>query len=253
MEEVQLVKDAQLSEANREALQSVADAVLASCKCVEPMHYMIAGTNVSDARLPSDCSKLDSLRELASDLAAKVAPGMDVISVRLLFSPPGAPAQPFHLDYARHFSQVKTIFVAVSPATASNCTEFLNLGSRNAELVSRAREATESGLPACDVEEFKRHSCVEQIVLDRWQVCMVNTVNVFHRRGANRSDFIRIAFNIDCAHLSDSPDFVDVDMKRSLAQERVCGLDVVDDLDEQDVSLGSLGIIDVPASHGDSP
>jgi len=241
-----MFEDFDLSQANREALQCVADAVLASRPCNEPMHYMIAGNNVADSCLPNDCSELGLLKALANDLAAKVAPGMDVISVRLLFSPAGAPAQPFHLDFARHFSDVRTLFVAISSATVLNCTEVLNLGSHNAEFVSRARKAAATGSAACKLEDcMDRCIGVEPLLLDRWQVCMLQTSHAFHRRGANCSDFIRITFNVDVACVSESPDFVDVDMQRSLSQHRLCGRDVIDDLDEQDVSLGVMGIDDL--------
>ena len=58
-------------------------------------------------RQPKGSEHLATLKEFAAKLAVTLTPGMDVISIRVLFSPPGSPAQPFHLDYAQHFSEVR--------------------------------------------------------------------------------------------------------------------------------------------------
>ena len=38
-------------------------------------------------------------------------------------------------------------------------------------------------------------------------------------------------FNVDVARLSECPEFIDLDARRSLDHERICGRDIVDDLD----------------------
>lgn len=56
---------------------------------------------------------------------------LKAISVRLLFSPPGfAEGQPWHLDYAKNFNTVETVFVGLqrTPVEDGNCTEILMPG-----------------------------------------------------------------------------------------------------------------------------
>mmetsp|Transcript_10962 Transcript_10962/g.20642 ORF Transcript_10962/g.20642 Transcript_10962/m.20642 type:complete len:242 (+) Transcript_10962:44-769(+) len=218
------------------AVAEVVDKAMAE-NSAAPFHYMISGTNVADVRLKADCKQLAVLKDFASSLASTLTPGMDVISVRLLFSPPNSPAQRFHLDYAQHFSEVQTIFISVSPSTSSNCTEWLNFGAATGEVAQRARElARKSGvLELPQLSEVR--PTVERLVLSAWQTCILRTSHVFHRRGPNRSDFTRITFNVDVAKISESPQFIDLDMRRSLLQHRICGQEVVDDLDEQDICV----------------
>ena len=219
----------------REALRQVVCEAMPG-EPTEPFHYMVWGMNAGDGR-QSDETHLAVLRDYAVNLASALTPGMDVISVRVLFAPPGCPAQPFHLDYAQHFSEVRTIFVSVSPSTASNCTECLMFGEMNSDVAARARQLVQKGMVVelsqiCDCKPV-----VQPLVLDAWQTCILRTSNVFHRRSPNRSDFTRITFNVDVARVRECPEFVDVDTRRSLGHQRICGREVVDALDEQDICL----------------
>ncbi|CAE7742068.1 PEP4 [Symbiodinium pilosum] len=229
-------RDVCITDEFREALAQVVCKATAE-QPSEPFHYMIWGRNAEGARQPKGSEHLATLKEFAAKLAVTLTPGMDVISIRVLFSPPGSPAQPFHLDYAQHFSEVRTIFISASPSTASNCTEWLDFGETNSEIVARARQLVQKGI-TLELSDLSPHKpAVQSLVLDAGQVCVLRTSHVFHRRGPNRSEFTRITFNVDVAHLPESPEFVDLDTCRSLGQKRICGLDVVDALDEQDICL----------------
>ena len=80
----------------------------------------------------------------------------------MLLSPPGAPAQPWHLDYAREFSTVDTIFVAATAATADNATEVPRSqgreGWRGPSLWDRAREPGESSILSCEGSQQSKRS-----------------------------------------------------------------------------------------------
>ena len=76
---------------------------------------------------------------------------------------------------------------------ASNCTEFLNLGPRNAEFVSRCRQAAtlvqNSEGEMVPLGEFDANSelkgfdhCCEPIVLTQWQVYLSDAGVVFRNK-----------------------------------------------------------------------
>jgi len=237
------------------ALERLAARALALRPCHEPTHYMIAGHGVSDELRANpnepehgEDVELTVARDLAARLAKHTAPGHEVISIRLLLSPPGAPAQQWHLDYARHFTEVQTAFVAVSQSTADNCTELLDLGDQ-CEHIAKLARSTSGPLPESTWRKLCPDAKVRPLEFAQWDVCALRTSHVFHRRGPNKSDFTRITFNVDLACLTESPGFIDVDMQRSLAEDRLCGQEYVDDLEEQDVTLeGELSDDDRRAS-----
>ena len=64
-----------------------------------------------------------------------------ILSVRLMFSPPNSPAQPWHLDYAGTKANCRTIFLNLTKSNEENCTElveFVEYG-REEEVMERAR------------------------------------------------------------------------------------------------------------------
>ena len=94
-----------------------------------------------------------------------------------------------------NLGEVRTIFLSASPSTASNCTECLMFGEMNSEVAARARQFAQKGMTvelsdlACAADT---RPSVQSLVLDAWQMCILRTSHVFHRRSANRSDFTRI-------------------------------------------------------------
>jgi len=204
-------------------------------KCAEPCHFMIDGLNAGSGK---DDADLTVARALAAKLGAHIAPGLQVISVRLLLSPPGAPAQPWHLDYGQHFREIRTVFLALTPARSNNCTETLRFGrpEESARVHALARSANGPLAPSLWADE-RASARAEPLLMERGQVCALRTSHVFHRRSANRSNYTRITFNVDLAWLVECARFIDLDTQRSLACGRIAGREEVDELSEQDVSL----------------
>jgi len=233
MEHVQLFDDIEVSEDERSALLRLVDRALALNSSQGPAHYMVAGCGVLEDLERGDRDHACACA-LAKRLAAFIAPGFTVISIRILLSPPGSPAQPWHLDFAQDFSEVRTAFLAISPSSALNSTQILDFGDDAPRIAEMAR-TSEGPLPSeawCDSV-----AQVWPITCSPWQLSMLRTSHAFHRRGENKSAFTRITFNVDMARLEESPNFVDLDMQRALNGHRLCSREVVDDLTEQDVCL----------------
>lgn len=229
--------DFDLGESETKHLQTLSDEVLREFPRAGPMHFMIAGMNVEEEHSPSSLIRgrvdMQALTALASRLVRQLAPGLDIISVRMLFSPPGSRAQAWHLDFAKHFSEVKTIFIAVTPSSAANCTEVLDLGNDSERICARARASKGPfQLPA-----YECKARIAPLLLDQWKVCQLRTSHAFHRRGANTSDYVRVTFNVDVASGAEAPNFKDLDLERALLGTRVIGQDIIDELEEQDVTL----------------
>ena len=87
----------------------------------EPVHFCIYGHGVVGDK-DASVGDLLMLRKAADRFAGR--DGL-VISVRVLFAPPGSCAQKFHLDFAREFDDVETYWVAVTPSTEECATEVL--------------------------------------------------------------------------------------------------------------------------------
>lgn len=177
-------------------------------------------------------------RALAERLAELAAPDLDVLSVRILLAPPGCGAQPWHLDYAKYFPEVRTVFLSVTRSTTENCTEILQLGGSAAltDLVARAKRQGKA-LSSEAWEDLRGDGRIVPVTFEPWEVGWVRTSHAFHRRGANRSGFARITFNVDLARLADAPDYIDFDYARHVETDRIAPLEEIDELDEQDVSL----------------
>eukprot|EP00929_Paragymnodinium_shiwhaense_P047219 TRINITY_DN23946_c0_g1_i2.p1 TRINITY_DN23946_c0_g1~~TRINITY_DN23946_c0_g1_i2.p1 ORF type:complete len:281 (-),score=61.12 TRINITY_DN23946_c0_g1_i2:9-851(-) len=242
MEHVRFLPELRLQPEEQKLLLRLEQKAVASATTRGPAHFMVSGHGVCDEESAEALDEagrrdIEATRALAEHLASIVSPGLDVISVRLLISPPGAPEQPWHLDYARQFREVHTLFVPLTPSTEETCTELLELQKPSADIAEIARAAhgplpVEAWRPQCEGEP-----AILALVLDEWQCCVARTSHVFHRRSANTGAFTRITFNVDMASLRESPNFVDVDCQRSLLRARLCPQAEVDELEEQDASL----------------
>ena len=66
-----------------------------------------------------------------------------ILSVRLMVSPPGSKAQPWHLDYSGTSANCQSVFVNISKSVKGNCTEYVEFESSEDEVkcIERARAA----------------------------------------------------------------------------------------------------------------
>lgn len=213
-------------------------------------HVMLRGFGVSEAQEESkngfpDQATTDRLLAIAhSHVQALESRPTCLLSVRILLSPPGAPAQLWHLDYAGPgYESVKarTVFVALSPATTNNCTEFLRFQSKSArdmferQIHGVGEERGRVGLPAAAVE-------VHSVLMHPFDVSWLDTSRTIHRRGPNTSDFVRVTLNVDYSLESEETlrriGFVDDDMRTAQGCPfRTVGPSVVDDLHSEIVVL----------------
>jgi hypothetical protein len=215
------------------------ESIVASMGTVsEPCHFMISGRGVKEQEEAEVPAAVQILRRAALRIGAHGV----VVSVRVLFSPPNAPPQAFHLDYAKELRSIDTFFVAVTPSTCENCTEILQFASDETETSVR-EHALASRVPL-EPHEWQLPSAaalrVVPILMRRWDSVVLRTTSAFHRRSANRSGFLRVTFNVDVAvddAAGAADGFVCVDTQRSLATGRVCPHSAVDELGEQDVFL----------------
>eukprot|EP01062_Namystynia_karyoxenos_P037118 TRINITY_DN27024_c0_g1_i1.p2 TRINITY_DN27024_c0_g1~~TRINITY_DN27024_c0_g1_i1.p2 ORF type:complete len:257 (+),score=40.26 TRINITY_DN27024_c0_g1_i1:68-772(+) len=218
-----------LSQGDREVLAACAARHAAAAS--EAFHLMIWGRGVDeDGSAGADGAACAVARRLVAELL----PHLGIVSIRMLYSPPGCPAQQWHLDFAQDFGEVRTIFVGVTSATADNCTELLRFGSGEADLVAKAR-GTGRPLPRAEWSAVP-HSIVP-VEMAQWETVVLHTSHCFHRRGANHSGATRVTFNIDCAPVHAAPGWQCVDSMRSLHTGRVCPRAQIDELSEQDCFL----------------
>ena len=110
-----------LNPEERAALEHVAERV---GDVKEPVHFCVYGHGVTGDK-EVESGDLLTLRKAAERFAGD--DGL-VISVRVLFAPPGSVAQKFHLDFARDFDDVETYWVAVTASTKECATELLHFG-----------------------------------------------------------------------------------------------------------------------------
>lgn len=160
-----------------------------------------------------------------------------LLSVRILLSPPGAPAQSWHLDYAGpgyEGVKARTVFVALTPATADNCTEFLHFRSPSARhAFDQKLLGTSSGVRCIGIPEEAVD--VQSVLMDKFDVAWLETSRTIHRRGPNTSAFTRATLNVDYSLETEERlrviGFVDDDMRTAQACPfQAVGPSVVDDL-----------------------
>eukprot|EP00929_Paragymnodinium_shiwhaense_P047218 TRINITY_DN23946_c0_g1_i1.p1 TRINITY_DN23946_c0_g1~~TRINITY_DN23946_c0_g1_i1.p1 ORF type:complete len:226 (-),score=35.98 TRINITY_DN23946_c0_g1_i1:115-792(-) len=164
MEHVRFLPELRLQPEEQKLLLRLEQKAVASATTRGPAHFMVSGHGVCDEESAEALDEagrrdIEATRALAEHLASIVSPGLDVISVRLLISPPGAPEQPWHLDYARQFREVHTLFVPLTPSTEETCTELLELQKPSADIAEIAR-AAHGPLP---VEAMLRRSNISRV------------------------------------------------------------------------------------------
>jgi len=225
-----------------EAVADVAASVGAPRGLSRPCHYMVYGhqADTAEALAPAAASAsspartapgeheegaVSALRQFSERLVQKLlgeggTEQARIISIRVLFAPPGCEGQHFHLDYGQAFEAVDTIFVAFTTVTAGNCTEVLDwrspsdaaaalqyaraVGKRldgralhKHVLASRRRHKT---AVACDEAPLAQIMPLESA---QWGVWVVPTSHCLHRRGPTLSGEgsgpVRVTLNIDVA------------------------------------------------------
>eukprot|EP00756_Hemistasia_phaeocysticola_P046775 Hpha_TRINITY_DN2059_c0_g1::TRINITY_DN2059_c0_g1_i1::g.83073::m.83073 len=198
-------------------------------------HAMIWGRGVDDDKGGGGD---DRVAGLARRLAAELCPGSEVISIRMLFSEDGCPPQPWHIDYARDFADVRTILLGVTRSTASNCTEVLAFPDASSA-AAVCRLAREQDRPLAKAEWERYNPSLQPLLLEGWDAVVVRTSHIFHRRGGNRSGFARITLNVDCVpgECADIAQFQCLDTQRNRESGRICPREQVDNLGEQDCFL----------------
>lgn len=177
------------------------------------------------------------------------ARSVTILSVRLLVAPPNCEAQLWHLDYRTHASlNVQTVFAALTPCVADNCTEVLWPVSDDAqaELETAVNDRVTQlrrSQPSMDEQDIAvvdvRSSSVVQIplLMDPYEVTCVATSRLPHRRGPTLDmelPMTRIVLNCDFTSCSeeevDEIGFVDDDAATSKHTNCISHQNVVDDL-----------------------
>ena len=155
-----------------------------------------------------------------------------ILSVRILVSPKGCEAQQYHLDYKRDSEfDCRTLFIALTPSTPENCTEYLEFHQEHDEYlfqkrVDKCSDASElTTIPVTNV----RKKC---LIVKPHDIVFMNTSKIPHRRGPTfHSTFTRIVLNIDITpHIKELSKFEDTDYLDSLSNGCIASQKVVDDL-----------------------
>ena len=129
-----------------------------------------------------------------------------ILSVRLMVSPPGSKAQPWHLDYSGTSANCQSVFVNISKSVEGNCTEYVEFESSEDEVkcIERARAALlksgKQGKDWCRKKETK-HSIVLLLRLvsfflhqslfssNKQQIFVFSILNT--KKGLKTKEFIR--------------------------------------------------------------
>ena len=121
----------------------------------EPYHLMLYGLNAESeaSSSVSHCISSEKWKYLSELLVQYVrvkmgfeesnASSIVILSVRLMVSPPGSKAQPWHLDYSGTSANCQSVFVNISKSVKGNCTEYIEFESSEdeAKCIERARAA----------------------------------------------------------------------------------------------------------------
>ena len=154
-----------------------------------------------------------------------------ILSVRILVSPKGCEAQQYHLDYKRDSQfDCRTLFIALTPSTPENCTEYLEFNQEHDEYLFQKRVdkcSDASGLTTIPVTNVRK-----KCLIVKPHVVFMNTSKIPHRRGPTfHSTFTRIVLNIDITpHIKELSKFEDTDYLDSLSNGCIASQKVVDDL-----------------------
>ena len=143
------------------------------------------------------------LLALARRLVAGFEPSALLLSVRILVAPPGFAPQGWHLDYRAHDClATQTVFAALTPCTAENCTEMLVPADEPA--MARLDEAVGEELlraPAASgrvVQVASRQMSLQPLLMESFGVCCVVTSRLPHRRGPTlAAAHTRVVLNVD--------------------------------------------------------
>lgn len=202
---------------------------------------MIMGAGVEEDAASLADSNFAAARDLARRLQAEFCPNLGILSVRLLISPPGCDKQRWHLDFVKSFTDAMAALIPVTPSTAENPYEVLDLGGKQ-HTDALAEIARAAGRPL-ETDEWQhlaplqQHAKAVPLLLDSFELALVKNSHAFHRRGRNSSNYSRITFTVDMAPMWQDPKFVDLDSLESRERGRVAPSQEIDELDEQDAAL----------------
>lgn len=203
-------------------------------------HVMLSGFGVQEAEYGAssflDRSTTERLVAIARSQVEAIEKSVNfcLLSVRILLSPPGATAQPWHLDYAGPgLEQVRarTVFVALTRASADNCTELLRFRTPSQSAAFERRRAVCNGR----IDVTKADVRAVPVCMSQFDVTCVDTSRVVHRRGRNTSNFVRMTLNVDYSletkESLEEIGFVDDDTESAKEYPfRTVGPAIVDDL-----------------------
>jgi len=220
-------------------LESITDYVKEKMRDVrEPCHVMIdsaarkrseKSTTTTAFLREEERRALIGLCERYVDMFEKKA---GILSVRILVSPKGCEAQQYHLDYKRDSQfDCRTLFVALTPSTPENCTEYLEFKNEHDEFLFQKRVdkcSDASGMTTIPVTNVRK-KC---LIVKPHDIVFMNTSKIPHRRGPTfHSTFTRIVLNIDITpHIKELSKFEDTDYLDSLSNGCIASQKVVDDL-----------------------
>eukprot|EP00746_Dinoflagellata_sp_MGD_P044806 gnl/MRDRNA2_/MRDRNA2_209569_c0_seq1.p1 gnl/MRDRNA2_/MRDRNA2_209569_c0~~gnl/MRDRNA2_/MRDRNA2_209569_c0_seq1.p1 ORF type:complete len:293 (+),score=49.16 gnl/MRDRNA2_/MRDRNA2_209569_c0_seq1:95-973(+) len=206
-----------------------------------PCHFMLYGHGAeNEPNLPffnknHCCEMVEIAKSIIESVCPRSQNAAAILSLRLLISSPGSCAQQWHLDYAGTDVKAQTVFVALTPCTADNCTEVIAFDVIEDEH-SLLQEATVSGAegrpPNLRLSDFAGRHSIVPITMEPLEVCRIATSQTLHRRSRNKSSFTRIVLNIDYSTEEDF-NFTCIDTNTSNENEcqRLVGEDVVDQLE----------------------
>lgn len=177
----------------------------------EPCHIMVYGLNTESPQDICYDYLCKMARRLMEENVCFLGISHDIISIRLLVTPPSSPPQAFHLDYAQEFQRVETMLVSLTKSTEENCTEILEWADEDErQLVEKVvREEAQDGQAAQSRSaglSWKKLEAlgvgppkVRPIVTRPGDVVMMRTSSHLHRRGPALAHcgFCRLTLNID--------------------------------------------------------
>lgn len=171
-----------------------------------------------------------------------------ILSTRILVAPKDQPGQDWHLDFAREGNLAAcTIFIALTPATNDNCTEYVTFKNIQKK-ITRTSSSHTVNIHEHDVD-------VRALLMRKFDVACLRTSTVPHRRSPTfRSERTRLTLNIDFTlNMKDARKFVDGDWFDSAKSGGIVPKAIVDNLSSEIIVRLVRGDDDTKFPHANMP